>query len=119
MVLVDTSVWVNHLRKSNAQLSDLLESDEVLVHPFVIGELACGSLSNREEFLQLLSALPFSEQATHEEVLGLLEDRKLFGKGIGWVDAHLIASALLSDAQLWSLDKKLVTVSKWLKIAQA
>lgn len=108
MILVDTSVWVDHLRNSNERLSGLLFDQQVLSHPMVIGELACGTLRNRTEILQLLDNLPKAVQATHAEVLHMIEERKLMGKGIGYVDAHLLASALLTPGtQLWTLDRRL------------
>jgi hypothetical protein len=108
MILVDTSVWVAHLRKGSIGLADLLTEVLVLVHPFVVGELACGGLRNRTRILSDLEALPSAVSATHEEVMELIEDRKLCGLGIGWVDGHLLASALLSHCQLWTLDRELV-----------
>jgi predicted nucleic acid-binding protein len=109
VLLVDTSVWVDHFRRTNKRLSKLLVEAEVLTHQFVVGELACGNLKNRGQILGLLRELPSAQLATHEETLTLLEKRKLMGKGIGWIDAHLLASALLSDAQLWTYDKRLNT----------
>lgn len=108
MILVDTSVWVAHLRKGGVGLADFLTKALVLVHPFVVGELACGDLRNRARILSDLEALPSAVSATHEEVVELIEDRKLWGLGIGWVDVHLLASALLSHCQLWTLDRNLV-----------
>ena len=107
MILVDTSVWVEHLRKGSARLTSLLADGEVLLHPFVIGELACGQLRNRTEILGLLSALPRTIAATHEEVLRLVETERLHGRGLGWVDVHLLASARLSQCALWTMDKSL------------
>jgi len=111
MVLVDTSVWVDHLRKGNAQLSDSLSNGHVLCHHFVIGELACGHIRNRAEILSLLQALPAAEQATHDEVLQFIEANSLMGKGLGYIDIHLLASAALTDAPLWTLDKQLGKVA--------
>lgn len=108
MTLVDTSVWVDHLRSGNRTLVSLLEHDEVLTHPFVIGELACGHLRRRREILGLLNALPKAAVADHEEVLVLVEDHRLSGRGIGWVDAHLLASSRLSGARLITLDAPLL-----------
>ena len=107
MILVDTSVWIEHFRKENARLQTLLYDEQVLCHPFVIGELACGRLQNRQEILRLVSALPEARAAEQAEVLRFLETRKLYGCGLGWVDAHLLASALLSGCPLWTLDKPL------------
>jgi hypothetical protein len=108
MILVDTSVWVAHFRKGGTKLGELLSEASVLVHPFVVGELACGNLRNRAAILSDLKVLPYALSATHEEVMRLVEDRQLWGLGIGWIDAHLLASALLSHCQLWTLDGRLV-----------
>ena len=115
MILVDTSVWIEHLRKGSSKLSGLLEASRVLIHPFIIGELACGNLKNRNEILQLLEALPQSVQASHKETLTLIEANNLYGRGIGWIDAHLLASALLSRADFWTLDKRLTAVYSSIK----
>lgn len=117
MTLVDTSVWIDHLRNSNSRLVSLLEDAEVLTHPFVLGELVLGRLAQRSEILELLENLPRAEVALHEEVLSMIEDRGLAGSGVGWVDAHLLASALLSRAPLWSLDRKLASAAKLLDLA--
>lgn len=111
MILADTSVWVDHLRKTDRELSKLLDRGAVLCHPFVIGELACGNMKNRKEILALLAALPKAETASHEEALHLVTDRKLCGKGIGWIDVHLLASALLSNCTFWTKDKALRKIS--------
>jgi hypothetical protein len=116
MVLVDTSVWVDHLRKGNARLKDLLLANEVLTHPFIIGELACGNLKNRTEILHHLDTLPHIVQASHDEVMRLIETRKLYGQGIGLVDAHLLASTLLSGCQLWTMDKRFEGIARSLYI---
>jgi hypothetical protein len=107
MVLVDTSVWVSHLRETNDALVHLLNDAEVVCHPFVIGELACGNLKNRTVIISLLETLPTVYEAGHEEVLAFIESRKVMGKGLGYVDVHLLASALLSEVTLWTLDKRL------------
>ncbi len=107
MVLVDTSVWIDHFRRGHSGLSDLLEEGAVLCHPFVIGELACGNLQDRREVLSLLQALPMAPLAQHEEVLHLLGEQCLYGQGLGWVDAHLRASAMLIGCPLWTQDKSL------------
>ena len=112
MILVDTSVWVDHLRNGNSRLVSLLEEAEVLTHPFVLGELALGRLARRSEILELLGNLPQAKVALHEEVLAMIEDRSLAGSGIGWADAHLLSSALLSHASLWSLDRKLTSATQ-------
>ena len=115
-VLVDTSVWVDHLRKVEALLQDLLSSGQVATHPFIIGELACGRLSNRKEILALLSELPVATMASNEEVMHLIERHKLDGKGLSWIDAHLLASALLDHVPLWTRDRMLAASARALKI---
>lgn len=108
MILVDTSVWVDHLRRGDAQLAALLESAAVIIHPFIIGEIACGSLADRRTVLELLQDLPMATVAEVDEVLGFIEGHRLYGKGIGYVDAHLLASLALSNAAaLWTRDKRL------------
>ena len=117
MILVDTTVWIDHLRKGASALSAALEREEVMTHPFVIGELACGSLENRRELLELLAALPSAVVATGEEALHLIEQHRLMGRGIGWVDVHLLASVKLTEAaQLWTRDKRLHAVATELRI---
>jgi len=111
MTLVDTSVWVDHLRSGNRILIALLERGEVLAHPFVIGELACGQIRNRREILGLLATLPSASVADHDDVLAFVDAHRLSGRGIGWIDAHLLASALLSRARLITLDSRLSRVA--------
>ena len=117
MVLVDTSVWVAHLRRGNIGLEALLNEGHVVCHPFIIGELACGNLKNRSEILSLLQALPVATPAEHEEVMQFIENYSLMGKGLGYIDMHLLASAILSRVPLWTLDKKLKQVSLKLGLA--
>ena len=108
MILVDTSVWVDHLRSGDAHLADLLERGKVVMHPFVVGEIACGSLTHRASILELLRQLPTAAVAESEEVLGFIERHALHGKGIGYVDVHLLAAvALTQGASLWTRDKSL------------
>lgn len=108
MILVDTSVWVDHLRVGDAALVVLLDQAKVVTHPFVIGEIACGSLRQRQSVLDLLADLPAAAVADGDEVRGFIERHVLHGKGIGYVDVHLLASVALTDgAQLWTRDKKL------------
>ena len=106
-MLVDTSVWINHFRRPNADLEHLLGQGRVMTHPFVVGELACGLLGRRAEILRLMEALPAAPVATHDEVMMLIERQHLHGTGIGWIDAHLLASARLSRQPLWSADRRL------------
>lgn len=115
MVLVDTSVWIDHLRRGSQELTDFLNNAQVAIHPFIIGELACGNLRERKQILDLLTNLPETKQATHEEVLYFIEQNKLMGRGIGYVDAHLLASTALTNATtLWTLDKRLAQLAKTL-----
>lgn len=107
MVLVDTSVWIDHFRKNDPILAALLSDGEAVTHPFIIGELCCGNLKNRAMILGHLAALPAAVSATHEETLGVMQDRRLWDRGIGWVDAHLLASALLSGCSFWTRDARL------------
>lgn len=108
MILVDTSVWVEHLRTGDPGLATLLNSSQVLMHPFVLGELACGNLRQRAELLRLLKDLPQSTVARDEEVLFFIERHRLMGRGIGYVDAHLLAAVALDGAaRLWTHDKRL------------
>lgn len=116
MVLVDTSVWVNHLQKGNIHLEELLLDGKVVCHPFVIGELACGNIKNRSEILALLQALPKAPTIDLAEYLHFIEQNHLSGTGIGFVDVHLIASAQLSEIPLWTNDKKLKETARKLKI---
>ncbi|MBN1290120.1 MAG: PIN domain-containing protein [Actinobacteria bacterium] len=111
MVLVDTSVWVSFLREGNYTLETLLNNGEVMCHPFIVGELACGNIQNRPEILYMLQLLPKAAEATHEEVLLFIESNKVAGKGVGYIDVHLCASALLSDAKIWTLDKSLLKIA--------
>lgn len=107
MVLVDTSVWVAHLLEGNIGLEVLLNDGQVICHPFIIGELACGNLRNRAEILTFLQSLPLATLVEHEEVMRFIENNRLMGKGLGYIDAHLLASAVLSQVSLWTLDKRL------------
>ena len=109
-MLVDTSVWVDHLRRGNATLVGLLEQAQVWTHAFVVGELACGNLAQRNKVLNALTALPHAPVASHDEVLALLETHHLMGRGLGWVDVHLLASAKLGRLPFWTLDKRLAAV---------
>ena len=107
MTLADTSVWVDHLRRGNSRLAQLLLDGEILSHPFVVGELACGFLTKRAEILSLLDTLPKIAIAEHTEVLRLVDTQRLYGQGLGWIDMHLLASAVLSHTPIWTLDKTL------------
>ncbi|MFO7761605.1 MAG: type II toxin-antitoxin system VapC family toxin [Thermodesulfobacteriota bacterium] len=111
MVLVDTSVWVNHLRDGDLYLEKLLFDGDVVCHPFIIGELACGNLRNRQEILTLLQALPAAPVVEFHEFLYFIDRNNLNGKGIGFVDIHLLASAQLGQLFLWTEDKGLKTAA--------
>jgi predicted nucleic acid-binding protein len=117
VVLVDTSIWVDHLRRSEVRLTALLENTEVLTHPFVIGELACGNLARRAQVLGLLGDLPSAPLLQNKEVLSFLETEELQGRGLGWIDMHLLASARLARTPLWCRDKRLAQVAHELSLA--
>jgi len=117
LILVDTSVWVDHLRIGNAQLAGLLEANAVLIHPYIVGEIACGSLTDRAWTLELLQQLPMADVAEPVEVLAYIELKCLHGKGIGYVDVHLLASTAIAGVALWTLDKKLRTLARQLGCA--
>ena len=117
MVLVDTSVWVAHLRKNESRLYHLLEEGAVSVHPFIVGELACGNLKNRKAIFQYLSYLPKAKQAQEEEMLGFLEVHELYGRGLAYIDVHLLISAILSHTPLWTFDKELQMLARQFKIS--
>lgn len=116
MILVDTSVWIDHFRRGNGRLVGLLESAAVLCHPFVVGELACGNLGSRATTLELLRTLPMSAVATDDEVLAFLEARRLMGHGLGYIDVHLLAAAALGSAPLWTLDRRLASAARELQL---
>jgi len=118
MILVDTSVWIDHFRLGDDVLAYQLSSSSVLMHPFVLGELACGNLKQRKEVLSLLNDLPESSIATDKEVLFFIEKHNLMGKGIGYIDTHLLAAvALDNSAQLWTRDKRLGAVGDLLSLS--
>jgi predicted nucleic acid-binding protein len=117
MILVDTSVWIDHFRRGNDRLVDLLGRRRVLVHPLVIGELACGRLQGREQVLAMLGRLRMAPVAEFNEVARMIEDLELHEIGLGYLDVHLIASARLARRPLWSLDKPLVRAAFRLGIA--
>jgi predicted nucleic acid-binding protein len=118
MILVDTSVWVGHLRAGDAEIVRLLEQNLVAMHPCIIGELACGNLDDRDQLLGYFQKLPSAPKATDEEVLYFIDEAKLMGNGIGWVDAHLLASVKLDPSQkLWTRDKRLKSIATELGLA--
>jgi predicted nucleic acid-binding protein len=117
MVLADTSVWIGHLREGQPVLKRLLSEGAVLMHAFVSGELACGNLENRAVIFSDLNSLPLAVNASNAEVMSLLEERRLWGRGLGWIDAHLLASALVTNCRLWTLDKRLAEAASELGLA--
>ena len=120
MILVDTSVWIRHLRSEDRKLTTLLNRGQVLIHPMVVGELACGNLRNRKELLSLLGRLPRALAATDDEVLFFIERHQLMRRGIGYVDAHLLAStAMTQSARLWTHDLRLAQVASELNLADS
>ncbi len=119
MILVDTSIWISHLKKPHNQLIQLLDSGRVACHEFVIGELACGNIGNRKEILSLLKAIPSLDSAQNKEVLEFIDFHKLSGQGLGLIDIYLLAACKLGHAKLWTLDKKLQASATKLKVAYA
>lgn len=118
MILVDTSVWIDYLRTGDTELAALLHNGDVLAHPWLTGELALGHLSQRSEILGLLRNLPQAKAATDVEVLALIDNHQLFGLGIGYVDAHLLAATMLTTgSRLWTRDKRLAVVAAQLGLA--
>lgn len=113
--LVDTSVWVAHFRTHSPSLTQLLDNDLALCHPLVIGELACGNLRHRADVLSSLMLLPATPTIDDAELLNFIETHKLFGQGLGWIDVHLVASALLHGASLWTLDQPLLRAARKLR----
>ena len=118
MILADTSVWIDHLRNGDSVLESLLDQNEVLMHPMVVGELACGNLRDREEYLGFLASLPQMPPASHREVLSFIERNQLMGQGIGYIDAHLLAAASLAESVLlWSKDRRLLRLAERMGLA--
>ncbi|SJM91431.1 Ribonuclease VapC32 [Crenothrix polyspora] len=117
MILVDTSLWIDHLRGVDSPLLNLLASDLICIHPWIIGELACGNLKNRQEILSLLNDLPSCPAANEAEVLYFIDQHQLMGRGIGYIDVHLLAASIINDAQIWTRDKRLLAIADTLGIA--
>ena len=118
MILADTSVWADHFNRTDPVMTRLLQTRQILMHAFVMGELAIGNLPRRAESLAILCKLPVAAVSRHENVMQLIEDWQLFGCGLGFIDAHLLASVLLtSGAQLWTRDKALRKVARQLSLA--
>jgi predicted nucleic acid-binding protein len=114
-ILIDTSVWIDHLRINSPTLRRLLENDLVVCHPLVIGEIACGNIRHRAEVLESLALLPTAPTIDYEELLTFLETHKLFGQGLGWIDVHLLASTMLQQVTLWTLDQSLRNAARRLR----
>jgi predicted nucleic acid-binding protein len=120
VILADTSVWVDHLRAGDRELAHALEASRVVVHPFIVGEIACGNLRNRREVLDLFGKLPALPVASHEEAVEFIERRRLMGRGIGYVDVHLLASVLLEPpVRIWTRDRRLARVAGELGVRHA
>lgn len=117
VVLVDTSVWSDHLRRHNTMMASLLEAGEVLAHPFVTGEIACGLFPKRSETLSLLNTLPSAPLLGQAEILGFIDRHALAGRGVGFVDIHLIASALVAGSAVWTRDRRLAEAAVDLGVA--
>jgi predicted nucleic acid-binding protein len=115
VILVDTSIWIDHFRSSNRVLGELLNDEQVLVHPFVLGEIACGNLQNRREIVTLMQALPTAPKASDGEILAFIEQRDLMGRGVGLIDMHLLASCLMQPCLLWTADKRLKIIAEELE----
>ena len=116
MVLVDTSIWVTHLRRGSRQLEKLLTDAEVICHPFIICELACSNLKNRNEIISLLQSLPMASTIEFDEFLFFIDRNQLMGKGVGFVDVHILASAQLAGVPLWTADKRLKSAADQLEL---
>lgn len=120
MILADTSIWIDHLRGGNAVMTEQLERGSIAMHPFVLGEIALGSLKSRAEPLQLLEALPGTLIASDAELMHMLDERALFGRGLGWVDVHLLAATLLTPGlRLWTRDRRLHAVAEEIGLASS
>ena len=119
MILPDTSVWVEHIRSSNPRLEEFLLDSQIFVHPFVIGEIACGNLRDRAQVLGFFGDLPCAVMAAHSEALRLVEEHRLWGRGITWIDVHLLASSLLTGCRLWTLDRPLREAARKLNVEYA
>ena len=112
MILVDTSIWIDHLRSGSPALVALLQNETACTHDFVIGELACGNLRNRNEVLGLLQSLPRLPATTEDETLFFIEQQRLMGRGIGYVDVHLLAAAVIRNIPIWTKDKRLMAIAE-------
>ncbi len=118
MILVDTSVWIDHLRNGNDLLSSLLEENRVVTHPLVLGELSVGNISKRATFLQLVRNLPVASEASHEEVGAFIEKHRMWNKGVGYFDLQLLCSSLIDSIPLWTMDRRLAAIAKSFSLRQ-
>jgi len=116
VILVDSSVWIDHFRRPSVRLAALLDAEQVLAHPFVLGEVACGNLKNRKEIIALLHALPSTQKADDDEILFFIERHSLNGRGVGLIDIHLLASCLIDQCYIWTTDKNLKTTAEEMDI---
>lgn len=112
MILVDTSVWIDHLRQGNELFSDLLTQGRVVTHPLVLGELSLGNIAKRELTIELIRNLPMAREATHDEVLRFIDENRMWSKGLGYCDMHIFCSSLIESIPLWTLDKRLAKVAR-------
>ncbi len=117
MILVDTSVWIDHWKAADHRLSDLLFEEQVLSHPFVVGELACGKFKHRSEILTLMKNLGHAPVVAHDDVLTFVEAHALMGSGLGWIDVHLLASASRVGERLWTRDNRLARAARRLGVS--
>jgi len=117
LILVDTSVWIDHLRSPNSRLIGLLDAELVSVHPWVVGELACGNLASRANTLYLLRSLPRIAVASDDEVLFFIDKHGIAGKGVGYLDMHLLAAAALGTLKIWTRDRRLNEVAALLGLS--
>jgi predicted nucleic acid-binding protein len=111
VIIPDSSVWIDHFRRGNARLSALLEAGQAACHEFILGEIACGSHARRADVLEAMRFLPRVAPASHDEVMVLVNRRRLWGRGLGWIDAHLLAAAAVAGIPLWTLDRRLATAA--------
>ena len=116
MILVDTSVWISHLRRHNQRLDDLLGFEFIFCHPLIIGEISCGNLKDRSLVLALLDELPKASMVTHQEALGFIDQHGLMGLGLGFIDVHLLASCQMTGLAIWTEDKALQRAAQRLQL---
>ena len=118
MILADTSIWIDHFRAHDLMLAHVLERNEVLIHPFVLGEISLGNFGDRKRKLVMLAKLPLATLASAAEVARAIEDNRLHGLGVGYIDVHLAVSTMLTrDARLWTRDRRLRSVAEQLGVA--